>query len=202
MAYAQRQAVQVGHNGGIAAAPYTAAQKPARSSAATVASSKERFPNCQHIDGFCPDAHPLMFEDPVPSFFTCKTDADCNDHRCVSGKCQCAGGNLFHNCGAMVMFHREWEHLKRTRPHLAQGQRTVPHPMTYLLKGDYLTIADGKLSHPDLHVAPDATINIPSDEFFLQMTRQDNIMQRLYVRQGWQCSQGLLAGVPPRQLFE
>jgi len=51
--------------------------------------------------------------------------------------------------------------------------------MTYLLKGDYLNIPDGDLTHPDLHVSADQTISIPSDDFFMRMMRDDNVMQRL-----------------------
>ena len=53
--------------------------------------------------------------------------------------------------------------------------------MTYLLKGDYIAIPDGVVTHPALNVAPDETISIPSDSFFLQMSRDENLMQRLYV---------------------
>ena len=62
-----------------------------------------------------------MFGDPVPSFFTCRSNEDCNEYRCNRGKCECKGGNLFHNCGAMIMYHREWENVKKQRPDLANG---------------------------------------------------------------------------------
>ena len=112
---AARQGVTVGHG---EAPPYAAAQRPVVNK---LVAQTERFPACSRIDGFCPDAHPLMFNDPVPDFFRCKTDVDCNDHRCVQGKCQCRGGNLFNNCGAVLMYHREWEMIKRTRLDLARG---------------------------------------------------------------------------------
>jgi hypothetical protein len=112
---AARQGVKVGHG---EAAPYASAQRPI---VHKPVAQTENFPACARIDGFCPDAHPLMFNDPVPDFFRCKTDQDCNDYKCVQGKCQCKGGNLFHNCGAAVMYHREWAMVKRTRPDLARG---------------------------------------------------------------------------------
>ena len=142
--------IQVGQ-GSPSGAPYSVAQKPARKPAQQQ-QQQTRFPACNAIDGFCPDAHPIMYGDPVPKFFKCKSSADCNEHQCVQGKCECKGGNLFLNCGAMVMYHREWAAIKH-RPKLAAGERVVPHPMTYLTKGDYSKIPEGTISHPTLSVS-------------------------------------------------
>jgi hypothetical protein len=69
--------------------------------------------------------------------------------------------------------------------------------MTYLLKGDYILLGGGsssrsQMSHPALEVAKDATINLPSDAFFLEMGRGDDLLRRFSALSGeWALIQDL-----------